>query len=196
MQSRRAPARRATFLAVSVVLGPPLFTACGPAPQDDHFQPVADVQELMLHVVEPSAQTYWGAVGWIVDTEGEHYFRPGSDEEWLAVENAAFMVAESGNLMMMGERALDDDGWIAMSRALVDVGERSLRAAEARDEQAVFDLGAEMYWVCSNCHARYSPEVLRPSDERSVEEEGDGRGGEGRQERPEDEARAPGDGGP
>ena len=147
-----------------------LLVGCAPAADDDRFRPVADVQELMLHVVEPSAQTYWGAVGWIVDTEGEHYFRPGSDEEWLAVENAAFMVAESGNLMMMGERALDDEGWVAMSQALVDVGERSLRAAEARDEQGVFDLGAEMYFVCSNCHARYSPEVLRPSDERSVQD--------------------------
>ena len=45
---------------------------------------VADVQELMFHVVEPAAQEYWAAVGWILDYEGEHYFRPESDEEWLA----------------------------------------------------------------------------------------------------------------
>ncbi|MDX1495783.1 MAG: hypothetical protein R3253_17060, partial [Longimicrobiales bacterium] len=53
--------------------------------------------------------------------------------------------------------------------SLVEIGERALRAAEAQDEQAVFDLGAEMYYVCSNCHARYSPEILRPSDERAGE---------------------------
>lgn len=127
----------------------------------------------MFHVVEPAAQTYWGAVGWIIDHEGEHYVRPQSEEEWIAVESAAFMVAESGNLLMMAERALDDGAWITMSRSLVDIGERALRAAEEMDEQRVFDLGAEMYEVCSSCHARYSPEILRPSDERSV----DGTGG-------------------
>ncbi len=151
-----------TFLAGAV--------ACSPAADEEPYRAVADVQELMFHVVEPAAQTYWGAVGWILDEEGEHYLRPESEEEWIAVENAAFMVAESGNLLMMAERALDDDAWITMSRSLVDVGERALRAAEEMDEQGVFDLGAEMYQVCSNCHARYSPEILRPSDERSVDE--------------------------
>lgn len=121
----------------------------------------------MFHVVEPAAQVYWKSVGWILDAEGEHYIHPTSDEAWLAVENAAFMVAESGNLLLMGERALDDDGWVAMSHSLIEVGERALRAAEERNEQRVFDLGAEMYFVCSNCHARYSPEILRPSDERA-----------------------------
>lgn len=159
-------------LAPVVGVGAALLAICGCGPTEDAepYRPVADVQELMFHVVEPAAQTYWGAVGWIIDQEGEHYIRPESEEEWIAVENAAFMVAESGNLLMMADRALDDDAWITMSRSLVDVGERALRAAEEMDEQRVFDLGAEMYQVCSNCHARYSPEILRPSDERSVDE--------------------------
>ena len=156
-----------------------LLSGCGVEEGAERYRPVADVQELMFHVVEPAAQTYWTSVGWIIDFEGEHYIRPTSDEEWLDVENAAFMVAESGNLLLMGERALDDEGWVAMSQALVDIGERALRAAEAQDEQAVFDLGAEMYSVCSNCHARYSPEILRPSDERSVAPSEGGEAGAG-----------------
>jgi len=156
------------MMRVSALLFAALAAAsCDRRSEMEPYRAVADVQELMYHVVEPAAQTYWGAVGWIVDEGGEHYIRPTSAEEWLAVENAAFMVAESGNLLMMSERALDDEGWTAMSQALVDIGERSLRAAEEMDEQRVFDLGAEMYHVCSNCHAAYSPEILRPSDERS-----------------------------
>lgn len=164
-QARLVPAVVGVTAAALLMIG-----GCSPTQDGDPYRPVADVQELMFHVVEPAAQTYWGAVGWIVDEEGEHYIRPESEEEWIAVENAAFTVAESGNLLMMAERALDDDGWITMSRSLVDVGERAVRAAEEMDEQRVFDLGAEMYYVCSNCHARYSPEILRPSDERSVDE--------------------------
>ena len=144
------------------------LAACGQSEVDTPYRSVADVQELMYHVVEPAAQTYWKAVGWVLDAEGEHYIHPTSEEEWMEVENAAFMVAESGNLLLMGDRALDDEGWVAMSESLIDIGERALRAAEAMDEQAVFDLGAEMYYVCSNCHARYSPEILRPSDDRST----------------------------
>ncbi|NNF14276.1 MAG: hypothetical protein HKN72_13680 [Gemmatimonadetes bacterium] len=145
-----------------------VLAACSQPEAEARYRPVADVQELMYHVVEPAAQTYWKSVGWVLDADGEHYIHPTSEEEWIAVENAAFMVAESGNLLLMGDRALDDDGWVAMSQSLVDIGERALRAAEAMDEQAVFDLGAEMYFVCSNCHARYSPEILRPNDDRSV----------------------------
>jgi hypothetical protein len=148
--------------------------ACTGGQQEEPYVAVADVQELMFHVVEPAAQEYWAAVGWILDYEGEHYFRPESDEEWLAVENAAFMVAEAGNLLMMPERTLDDSGWIAMSQALVDVGRRALEVAEAQDEQGVFDLGAEMYYVCSACHAAYSPEILRPNDDRAASEGGEG----------------------
>lgn len=164
----RPPSRIPLWLrGLSLVLVVTL-SACDKPEAAARYRPVADVQELMFHVVEPAAQTYWKAVGWVLDADGEHYIHPTSEEEWIAVENAAFMVAESGNLLLMGDRALDDEGWVAMSQSLVDIGERALRAAEAMDEQAVFDLGAEMYYVCSNCHARYSPEILRPSDDRSV----------------------------
>jgi hypothetical protein len=147
-------------------------SGCSSGADADRFEPVANVQELMLHVVEPSAQHYWRSVGWILDENGEEYIHPENDDEWLAVENAAFSVAESGNLLMMEGRALDDGAWMAMAGALIDVGRRALEVAEARDEQGVFDTGAEMYDVCSACHAAYSPEILRPSDERFDEESG------------------------
>jgi hypothetical protein len=168
---RRRPHRRALSFAALVI------TACSAPPSEERFEAVADLQELMLHVLEPAAQEYWAAVGWILDAEGEHYIHPTGEEEWLAVENAAFMVAESGNLLMMRERALDDGTWMAMSQALIDIGRQALQVAEARDEQGVFDRGAEMYQVCSACHAAYSPEVLRPSDDRFEASDGaEGRG--------------------
>ncbi|MDX1493866.1 MAG: hypothetical protein R3253_07405, partial [Longimicrobiales bacterium] len=103
-----------------------VVVSCSSPESAERYRPVADVQELMFHVVEPAAQTYWQAVGWVIDQEGEHYIHPTTEEEWIAVENAAFVVAESGNLLLMGDRALDDEGWVAMSQALVDVGERAL----------------------------------------------------------------------
>lgn len=146
---------------------PAVFAACLPSPDEGRFAEVADMSELMAHVVEPNAQVFWRSVGWIIDAEGEQELRPESDEEWLAVENAAFVVAEAGNLLMMDGRALDDGPWMTMSRALVDIGRRAIAVAEERNEQGVFDVGAEMYFVCTQCHATYAVETLRPSDDRA-----------------------------
>ena len=49
---------------------------------------------------------------------------------------------------------------------LVEVGQRANEAADARSLDAVFDMGAEMYYVCTNCHGTYAAETLRPNDTR------------------------------
>ena len=146
----------------------PLFLGCTADVSDSsNYQTVADVQQLMLTVVEPAAEAYWDAVGWIIDEDGEHEIAPANAEEWELVRNAAFVIAESGNLLMMGSRALDQTGWIGMSQAMVEVGRTAIEAAEARDEAAVFDAGAEVYYVCTACHAAYALGTLRPSDTRT-----------------------------
>ena len=137
------------------------------APDSSSYEAVADVQELMLTVLEPAAEAYWDAVGWIIDETGEHEIAPANPEEWEAVRNAAFVIAESGNLLMMDGRALDQTSRIAMSKAMVQVGRTAIGAAEARDKNAVFDAGAEVYYVCTACHAAYALGTLRPSDERT-----------------------------
>ncbi|MEX2582841.1 MAG: hypothetical protein WD766_06190 [Gemmatimonadota bacterium] len=134
-----------------------------PASAEQPFRPVANVQELMLTIVEPGAETYWDAVGWIVDADGTQEIRPETEEEWEAVRNAAFLIAESGNLLMMEGRAVDDGPWIAMSQAMIDVGERAIQAALARDEAGVFDVGADVYATCTACHSAYALETLRPN---------------------------------
>ena len=127
------------------------------------FETVADVQELMLHILEPAAQDYWEAVGWIVDSTGTREIRPESDHDWEHVLHAAYVVAEAGNLLMMDGRAPPDDGpWIGMSQAMIEVSRRAIAAAAARDEAAVFEAGGELYYTCTACHSVYAVETLRP----------------------------------
>ena len=128
------------------------------------FDAVADGRQLMVSVIEPAAEVYWDAVGVIMDLEGTHEIEPRSDEEWEAVENAAWVLAESGNLLLMEDRAQGREHWIAMSRAMIEVGRRAVDAAVAKDPEAVFDIGAEVYFVCVGCHAAYAAETIRPSD--------------------------------
>lgn len=153
---------------VLLIFAVALLSACAPEPESaSNFVPTGDMRELMAHIVDPAAGVYWDAVGTIVDADGVHEMYPRTDEEWEAVSNAAFMVAESGNLMMMEGRAIDQGAWIAMSQQLVEVAMRALEAADARNLDAVFDMGAEVYYVCTNCHAVYAIETLRPTDSRA-----------------------------
>lgn len=139
------------------------LSACSSAPPPPPYRPVADVKTLMAAVMEPSADVYWDAVGVIVDDQGEHNIAPKTAEEWDAVRNAAYVVAESGNLLMMPSRAKDGGEWMTAAQEMIEAAQKAIRAAEARDTTAVFDTGAELYDACTNCHAKYSPDIVRPN---------------------------------
>jgi len=130
-------------------------SACGGgAAEPPPFKPVVDTLLLMEAVVDPSADVIWDSVGTIITAEGEEHIRPKNDEEWMAVRNAAVAVAESGNLLMMSPRAVDAE-WVRISQAMVDTGARAIQAAEAQNVDQVFDVGGEIYAVCTNCHSKY-----------------------------------------
>ena len=139
-----------------------LSCACADMPEQPSFDAVADSKQLMLSVLEPAAEVYWDAVGFVWDLEGQHEIEPRTAEEWEAVENAAWVLAESGNLLLLQER-VQGDHWIAMSRAMIGVGRRAVEAAQARDPGRVFEVGGDVYLVCTGCHAVYATETLRPN---------------------------------
>ena len=152
-------ATRLPLFALSILL-----SAC--APGAPPFEEVADVKQLMISVVEPAAEVYWDAVGTIIDENGIEEIAPSTDEEWQAVRNAAIVIAESGNLLMMEGRVQGGVTWMELATELIEAGRQALAAAEAEDTTAVFDAGAEVYYACSSCHTTYAPETLRPSFER------------------------------
>jgi hypothetical protein len=153
---------RAMGRIAAIVLVVMCAAACGgPAPPP--LKPVGDLKQLMQFVVEPAADAYWDGVGTIVDASGVTEFKPETQGEWDALVNHAYVIAESGNLMMLGGRPKDGDEWMRMARALTDVGEKAIRAAESHDPQAVFDVGGEVYEACTSCHAQYANDLARPN---------------------------------
>jgi hypothetical protein len=144
--------RRGAVVAVALFL-----SACREAAPP--FRPVADVKQLMNSVVDPAADVVWESVGTIVSAQGTEELAPKTDEEWAAVLNSAYVIAESGNLMMMGNRVRDTGEWMRQSQALIDVGIRTVKAAQAKDKDAIFTLGGEIYDVCANCHKTYAVEA-------------------------------------
>ena len=130
------------------------------------YKPVTTVLELMESVIAHAAETYWGSVQVTVDEEGVHERYPESDEEWEAVWAAALAIAESGNLLMMTPRAVDDGAWMQFSRSLIEAGVEAAAAAEAKNVERVFAAGEQVYNVCTACHGRYATDLRRvaPAD--------------------------------
>ena len=147
-----------TVLPASAVLV--FATACAPQPA---FKPVASVKQLMAATVVPSAEIIFDAVGSVVSERGVEDFAPKNDEEWTAVRNGALTLAESGNLLMIGARAKDQGEWIKLSQALVDVGMVAVKAAQAKNAEALFEAGGKVYEVCGQCHDKYWKEGSDPA---------------------------------
>jgi hypothetical protein len=119
------------------------------------FSNVTTVKQLMGWIIDPNAAKVWAAVGSVVTPEGEQKLAPKTDEEWVAVRNAAATVAETGNLLMLAGRARDQADWMSMTRAMIDKANESLQAAEAKDVEAMFTSGGDLYLACTACHAKY-----------------------------------------
>jgi hypothetical protein len=112
----------------------------------------------MESILAHSAEVYWEAVSIIVDENGVTENYPETDEQWEEVWSAGISIAESGNLLMMAPRAVDNDAWMQMSKALIDAGVVAAAAAAAHDPERVLDAGEQVYNVCLACHARYIPQ--------------------------------------
>lgn len=52
---------------------------------------------------------------------------------------------------------------MTFSRDMIAAARKAITAAESRNATAVFDVGAEVYDTCTQCHAKYAVDVLRPN---------------------------------
>jgi len=149
----------ATLLASGLLVSGCDVTPPAPPPP---FMPMATLPQLMHGVVDPAADVLWASVGSIVTKDGVEDFFPRTEEEWILVENAAVMLMESGNLLMIGDRVRDHGEWMTMSQGLIDAGKLALTAAQSRNPDEIFRVGGEIYAACDGCHQRYWVEGADP----------------------------------
>ena len=143
-------------LQAVLVAAPVALAACGgPAPPP--YKPVADVKQLMQGIVDPSADAVWQSVATIFTKKGTEERRPHTKEEWAAVRSHAMTLTESGNLLMMPGRAKDGGDWMKFAQELVDTSAVALRAAEAKNVEALLDVGGRIDEVCERCPKKYWP---------------------------------------
>jgi hypothetical protein len=145
----------AVVLAGAVAAQPP---AAEPAPPVmKGARTYLSTKLLMKHVVNPAAELYWKHSGQVVDEGGVKDRAPGAEDAmWGEMLNAAAVLQESGNLLMMEGRARDER-WMRYSQALAEAGSQAMKAADARNADKAFEAGSAVYDTCFNCHGRYIP---------------------------------------
>ena len=119
------------------------------------FQPIGGIKLTMAVVLEPAAEKIWDSAGFIITESEVQDLAPTTDEAWEEVRHGAAVVAETGNLLMMPGRRMPGDDWLEIAAGLTQAGKRAMAAAEARDPDALFDVGGEIYNVCVSCHQLY-----------------------------------------
>ncbi len=168
-----------------------------PAPSiEAALTPVLSVKELMEHIIDPTADFVFDAVGVDVSAKGSVETKPVTDDDWLRVERGALQLAESTNLLKMrrpmvpvGNEVLppvagkpapelppaeiqakidkDRSLWNKYADGLRDAALESFKIAKARDVEGLFNAGSAIDLACENCHLEY----WYPGDRKAVQED-------------------------
>jgi hypothetical protein len=159
-----------TYALIAVI---PLLGACS-APEESEsantaaaatFNTTLSVQEVMALVLEPASDILWDSGGWILDASGYEELYPTTDEGWDYVRAQAAVVVESGNMLALPGRAMDNDSWMIYAEGLSSAGILAMEAAAAQNEEDFFQAGAQIYSVCTACHQAYNPDILNRFDD-------------------------------
>jgi hypothetical protein len=112
------------------------------------LQPVATMKELMVDVIHPASNSLLLAV---------NRGGPSDEKGWAEARRSAMTLAESGNLLIMRNRAA---GWVADARLLTDIGTAAYRAAAAKDAKGLAALADRIDASCTTCHAQFRPNIF------------------------------------
>ena len=113
--------------------------------QSPPFRAVATISEIMDAITLP----YSDALLYIQRNP------PKSDWDWEVLQMQALMLAESGNLLMMKDRAKNQGEWMKDARMLVDAGIAAVKATRAKNMEAVLALNEQIVNSCVTCHRKF-----------------------------------------
>jgi hypothetical protein len=146
------------------------------------LSPTLSVKELMEHIIDPTADWVFDAVGVEVTAKGTTETKPLNDEDWLKVERGGWILAESTNLLKMPRRMVppEEEGkphqpgepelppdqikakidkdpalWYMYADGLKAAALESVKIAKARDVEALFKVGSDIDRACEQCHLEY-----------------------------------------
>lgn len=176
-----APARSALSLPAMLALAACSRPDAGIAlpQQGPAFAPVVTVQDVMLNLVDPSADALWQSVETVYSAAGEEKRQPRTPEEWAVVKRHAVTLAEAANVLLIDGRKVvaneappEKMGYlgtteigerVAANRAefnrfavlLRETATQALKAIDAQDADALLEAGGPIDAACEGCHLAF-----------------------------------------
>ena len=142
--------------------------------------PTATIKDIMDSMVDPSAEFLFESVAEIADEQGIREKAPQTDEEWKEVRLRAIGLVEAPNLLIMNGRAVakpgeksqnpqvelqpeqiqalldaDRGGFADRAKVLQDAALLAVKAADAKNKDALFSACEQLDKACENCHTHY-----------------------------------------
>ena len=159
-------------------------TATEPAarPEPSPFILTASIQDIMLSIVDPSADDLWNSVSTISTMDGITENRPRTDEDWLELRHRAITLIEATNLLAMKgrrvveegqkmqdeglygnltsgqiQKLIDDDHktFVAFAHGLHGAAMEMLKSIDNKDVDAFLQAGGDLDTACEACHTKY-----------------------------------------
>ena len=143
-KSRSHRATRTLWVRVAMIalIVSPLAAQRAPA---TGVRTLANVRELHDLMISPASDAVFVAsANQPLDAKG-----------WTTARNQALVLAESGNLLMVGSRVRDSGNWMKMSRAMVDAAALAATAAEKKDAMGLEAATDAITVSCMECHRPY-----------------------------------------
>jgi hypothetical protein len=166
-------------LALAVLVSLTAITACAPTqpqvavhsapktplPPQTPVVPFGDagkhqlmVKDLMRYVINPAAENFWQ---WGGEVDGK-VRTPTTEAEWNDALAAASTIMEASNILAKDPRAQIDPKWAQWAADLNNAGAAGIKTVQARNGEAVFDAGSDMFEACAACHGKYIRSQLNP----------------------------------
>ena len=92
----------------------------------------------------------YGAINGMLKAGG-----PKDDKEWSQAQNSATLLAEGGQLLLLGSRPKDQDIWVTNANALTESASAAEKAAEAKDADAWKTAAGGIGKSCQGCHTKF-----------------------------------------
>ena len=140
-------------LRIAIFFNLTLLISSNSFADDDHHH--SDMHDVMAHLLTPASEKIWNASGSIITKEGELSLAPTNQEEWNEVIFGAMVIMESTFILNRPDRAKGRKDWVRFSELLEPIGKRALKAAENKDSEKLFAVGADLYQACVACHNVY-----------------------------------------
>ena len=115
------------------------------AQQQPGVVPIASVKQLHEAFITPASDMLFQAES----------VAPANAAAWHTLRNAALMLAEAANLLMVDGRARDRGQWIAFARDMRNAAEAGMKAIAASNLDDLVAANGQLVDACMACHEPY-----------------------------------------